>query len=143
MRSGLVAFFCTFLLGCSEDAREENASLAQRSNSNLIYKNSVYFPGGEGVEFHGELRRYELFKGNKGEFERYTVEFSEELISVERAVSATMAKHGYQRKVRRESVDDYFVSYTKEGVVPVAMYYDRVPFKNVQRTRLRIIWRES
>jgi len=132
------------LAGCDAGTQQNNATVPSVT-ANYLYKNTIYFPDGAGLQFNGKLRRYELVENEKGQFDRYTFEFSEDMMAVEGAVFATLVKSGYQRKIRRENDKLFVVSYIKKGFAPVSMTYERVPAKTEVEafTRLRVVWKNA
>jgi len=110
-----------------------------------LHKNAVYFPDGEGLEFSGTLRRYDLVSNEKGEFDRYTFEFTDDIMAIEGTISAILIKRGYHRKVRREDDGFFVVNYVKKGFPPVSMNYERIHAKKGANafTRLRVIWKNA
>ncbi|WP_404397776.1 hypothetical protein LG309_08295 [Stutzerimonas chloritidismutans] len=144
MKKVLALCAVALLAGCDEGTQQNSASVPPVT-SNYFHKNTIYFPDGAGLQFSGKLRRYELVENEKGLFDRYTFEFSEDMMAIEGAVFATLAKSGYQRKVRREDDRLYVVNYIKKGFAPVSMTYERMPAKKkVQAfTRLRVVWKNA
>lgn len=132
------------LAACDAGTKQSNATVPPVTAS-YFYKNTIYFPDGAGLQFNGKLRRYELVENEKGQFDRYTFEFAEDMMAVEGAVFATLAKSGYQRKVRRENDKIFVVNYNKKGFAPVSMTYERVPAnKGIKAlTRLRVVWKNA
>ncbi len=141
MKHFIVVLSAVFLMSCESDVNECVEAIKVEAGNHL-YKNAIYFPGGFGVEFSGVLRNYTLVSSNKGNFDRYVFEFSEDMMAVEGAVFATLAKNGYQRKVKREDDRHFVVSYIKKGFAPIAMTYERVPAQKQTEalTRLKITW---
>lgn len=144
MKKVLALCAVALLAGCDANTQQNSASVPPVA-SNYFHKNAIYFPDGVGLQFSGKLRRYELVENEKGKFDRYTFEFPEDMMAIEGAVFATLAKSGYQRKVRREDDRLYVVNYIKKGLPSVSMTYERVPAKNkVQAfTRLRVVWKNA
>ncbi len=66
-------------------------------------------------------------------------------MAVEGSVFATLAKSGYQRKVRNEDEKTYVVSYFKKGFENIYMTYERVPLNRGMEpfTRLKIVWKKA
>jgi len=141
----LAVFWVLLFAGCDADSQKNDFSSALPVAANYFSKSTIYFPDGAGLQFSGKLRRYELVENEKGLFDRYTFEFSEDMMAIEGAVFATLAKSGYQRKVRREDDRLYVVNYIKKGFAPVSMTYERMPAKKkVQAfTRLRVVWKKA
>ncbi len=144
MKKVLALCAVALLAGCDAGTQQNNATVPSVT-ANYLYKNTIYFPDGAGLQFNGKLRRYELVENEKGQFDRYTFEFSEDMMAVEGGVFATLAKSGYQRKVRRESDKIFIVNYIKKGFAPVSMTYERVPAKKEVNgfTRLRVVWKNA
>lgn len=141
----VLAFCAVALLSGCDSGTEQSSATVPPVAASYFHKNTIYFPDGVGIQFDGKLRRYELVENEKGRFDRYTFEFPEDMMAIEGAVFATLAKSGYQRKVRREDDRLYVVNYIKKGMPSVSMTYEWVPAKNkVQAfTRLRVVWKNS
>lgn len=143
----IILALCSVLLfaGCDAGARKDG-SVSPEVPASYLYKDAVYFPDGQGLQFSGKLRRYELVENEKGQFDRYTFEFSEDIMPIEAAVFATLAKRGYQRKVRREDDGLFVVDYVMKNGVSVLMSFERVPAKNKDAsafTRLKVSWKSA
>ncbi len=134
-----------FLVGCGGEKDLKASTAVPGGIPKYLHKNAVYFPDGEGLEFSGTLRRYDLVSNEKGEFDRYTFEFAEDIMAVEGAVFAVLAKRGYHRKVRRDSEGLFVVNYLRKGFSPVSMNYERVPKKDGVEafTRVRVVWKNA
>lgn len=91
------------------------------------------------------MRSYVLVEGERGKFDRYIFEFTEDIMTVEGAVFATLAKSGYQRKVRRDDANSFVVDYRKRDSAPVTMICERVPASNGVDafSRLRVSWKKT
>lgn len=133
------------LVGCDTGASQSTAPKSLPVAANYFSKNAIYFPDGAGLQFSGKLRSYVLVEDEKGKFDRYVFEFSEDVMTVEGAVFATLAKSGYQRQVRREDVKSFVVDYRKLGFATVTMIYERVPASNGMEpfSRLRVTWKNT
>jgi len=144
MRKCLIVCAAIFMVGC-DSGIEESPRVQSAQTVKYFHKNTIYFPGGDGIEFSGILRNYTLISSDNGSFDRYVFEFSEDMMAVEGAVFATLAKGGYQRKVRREDDKLFVVNYIKKGFAPVSMTYERIPAKaDVQAfTRLKVTWKNA
>lgn len=144
LKKYILFFVIVVLAGCGEK-KVDQVKPPSVATARHFYKNSIYLPDGAGLQFSGKLRRYELIENEKGQFDRYTFEFSEDIMAIEGAVFATLAKSGYQRKVRREDDRLYVVNYIKKGFAPVSMTYERMPAKKkVQAfTRVRVAWKNA
>lgn len=144
MKKILALCAVALLAGCDASTQQNSASVPPLTTS-YFYKNTIYFPDGAGLQFNGKLRRYEFVENEKGQFDRYTFEFPEDMMAVEGAVFATLAKSGYQRKVRRENDKVFVVNYSKKGFSPVSMTYERLPTTKETKafTRLKVIWKNA
>jgi hypothetical protein len=133
------------LVGCDTGDSQNGAPKALPVVANYFAKNAIYFPDGTGIQFSGKLRSYVLVEGEKGKFDRYIFEFSEDIMAIEGAVYATLAKSGYQRKVRREDGGHFVVDYTKKDSAPVTMIYERVSASNGVEgfSRVRVSWQNT
>jgi hypothetical protein len=132
--------------GCGEVSGEKQTSTPLPvSNAQYLHKNAIYLPDGYGLEFSGWLRNYSLVDNAKGRFERYTFEFTDELMAIEGALYAVIGKQGYVRRVRKEEAGLLVVSYIKKGVSPITMSYESLqPSDDSQaKTRLRVTWKQG
>jgi len=131
--------------GCDGSTQQNNSPTASRVTASYFSKNAIYLPDGAGIQFNGKLRSYALVENDKGKFDRYAFEFSEDIMAIEGAVFATLAKSGYQRKVRREDEKIYVVNYLKKGFPTITMSFERVPAnKGMQTfTRLKVLWKNA
>lgn len=129
--------------GCDGGAQQNSSPTVIPVTAIYFSKNSIYLSDGAAIEFSGEMRRYELVESDKGKFERYTFEFPEGIMAIEGAVFATLAKNGYQRKVRRDGEKIFVVDYYKKGFAPVTMAFERFPENKAADafTRLKISWK--
>lgn len=145
LKKTLMLFMVAMLAGCDDaPARREGAAIPDVAVSQF-YKDRIYLPDGAGLQMAGKLKRYELVENDKGSFDRYTFEFSQDSMAVEGAVFASLAKSNYQRKVRREDARLFVVNYVKKGFPPVSMTYERAP-ENKEKTaltRLKIVWKNT
>ncbi len=142
----LVLGVLLLLGGCNEGAGEKQAGApVQATGAQYLHKNAIYLPDGFGLEFSGWLRNYSLTTNEKGSFDRYIFEFSDELMAIEGALYAAIGKQGYVRLVRKEEPGQLIVSYIKKGVSPITMSYETLqPSANSQaKTRLRITWKNG
>ncbi|WP_226686996.1 hypothetical protein [Stutzerimonas stutzeri] len=144
MKYILALCLVALLAACDAGTTQSNVTVPPLTTS-YFYKDTIYFPDGAGFQFNGKLRRYEFLENEKGQFDRYTFEFPEDMMAVEGAVFATLAKSGYQRKVRRENDKVFVVNYSKKGFSPVSMTYERLPTTKQKKafTRLKIIWKNA
>lgn len=144
----LVLCAVALLAGCDAGTEQNSASAEPQAapvSANYFAKDAIYLPDGAGLQFNGVLRRYEFIENDKGQHDRYTFEFSADTMAIEGGVFATLAKSGYQRKVRREDATIYVVHYVKKGFPTVSMTFERVPASNGAEafTRLRIVWKHA
>ena len=145
MKKTLLLSAMVIFSGCDVNTHANDPSTVSPVKASYLSKNAIYFPGGTGIQFSGRLRSYEFVENDKGMFDRYIFEFSEDTMAVEGSVFAILAKSGYQRKIREENETAFVVNYVKEGSETVYMTYERVPADgNVAAfTRLRIVWKEA
>ncbi len=145
MKKILVLCALFVIAGCDADKQCSKQVVVPSEGVNYLSKNAIYLPDGAGIEFSGRLRSYELVENDKGAFDRYVFEFSEDTMAVEGSVFATLAKSGYQRKVRNEDEKTYVVSYFKKGFENIYMTYERVPLNRGMEpfTRLKIVWKKA
>ena len=142
----LVLGVLLLLGGCSEVSGDKQATAAVPvSNAQYLHKNAIYLPDGFGLEFSGWLRNYTLVINEKGSFDRYVFEFTDELMAIEGALYAVIGKQGYVRRLRKEQPGLLVVSYIKKGVNPVTMSYETLkPTPDSQaKTRLRVTWKNG
>jgi hypothetical protein len=148
LKKVLVSCAVALLLGCDTGSPEGNAATAPKGTpvtANYFSTSAIYLPDGAGIQFNGKMRRYDLVENEKGTFDRYTFEFAEDMMAVEGAVFATLAKSGYQRKVRRENEKTFVVNYVRKGFAPVSMTFERVSSGKETKvlTRLRVVWKNA
>lgn len=134
--------------GCDAGIQQGNAPTAPKNIPVTAYyfsKSAIYLPDGTGIQFSGKMRRYELVENDKGKFDRYTFEFTEDIMAIEGGVFATLAKSGYQRKIRRENEKTFVVNYVKKGFAPVSVTFERIPANKGAEafTRLRVVWKNA
>lgn len=145
MKKVLSLFVVALLAGCDVGALQNSTHTAPPVAASYFSKNSVYLPDGVGIQFNGKLRNYALIESEKGGYDRYVFEFSEDIMAVEGAVFATLAKSGYQRKVRREDAESFVVDYNKKGFETVMMVYERVSANKDAKpfTQLKVVWKNT
>lgn len=147
MRKKVLVLAALLLLGgCDEVSGEKQISdLVPVSNAQYLHKNAIYLPDGYGLQFSGWLRNYSLTTNEKGSFDRYIFEFTDELMAIEGALYAVLGKQGYVRRVRKEQPGLLVVSYIKKGVSPVTMSYETLKLgpDSQAKTRLRVTWKNS
>ncbi|WP_095109645.1 hypothetical protein [Pseudomonas sp. Irchel 3E20] len=135
------------LTACSEapEGKADASAKQQTSATQAVHKNALYLPDGNALEVVGQLRSYTRIDEENGHLERYVFESSENLMSVEGAVYAALAKRGYVRKVRKEQAGLYVVSYMKKGSPSVTMSYEEVKPDTVPKvkTRLKVTWKNA
>ncbi|MCQ4239547.1 hypothetical protein [Stutzerimonas stutzeri] len=145
MKTVLGLCAAALLVGCDTGATQNSATKSLPVVANYFSKNAIYFPDGAGIQFSGKMRSYVLVEDEKGKFDRYIFEFAEDIMTVEGSVFATLAKSGYQRKMRREDANSFVVDYIKRDSAPVTMIYERVPASNGVDafSRLRVSWKNT
>lgn len=132
--------------GCNEVPREKLGNNApQESRVHYLHKNAIYLPDGFGLEFSGWLRNYSLISNEKGNFDRYTFEFPDELMAIEGALYAVIIKQGYVRRISKEQPGLFVVDYVKKGFSPITMSYEALQPSADSRakTRLLVSWKNA
>lgn len=115
----------------------------EKVSAQFLHKDAVYLPGGQALGIEGRLIRYDFVSNDKGAFDRYTFESKKEVMSLEGAIYANLARYGYSRKVRKEQPGFYQVTYTKKSATPLTFIYEsQQGDSEVQAiTRIRISWK--
>jgi hypothetical protein len=139
-----VLTLCALILlaGCDDANNKTIHATPPTTTAKYLYKNTIDLPDGEHLQVSGKLRRYELVTNAKGEFDRYTFELSEDIMTIERKVFAALVKRGYQRKIRQQHDGLFVVNYVRKGFAPVSMTYERIPGTQAF-TRLKVIWKNT
>ncbi len=146
-KKALAVFVVASLAACSDSPSEniETSAVKQAAAAQHLQKNAVYLPDSKSLEIPGWLRSYDLLSNEKGEFDRYVFESSQEIMAVEGTVYASLAKLGYTRKIRKEQPGLFVVNYVKKGAIPVTFSYETLkPDAAIKaKTRFRVSWKNA
>lgn len=139
----VVGLAAVLLVGCNEAPQVGTEQVPAVRHANTLYKDTIYFPDGSGVTFSGYVGSYALIQNDKGIYDRYIINFDQEIMEVEGAVYASLAKSGYQRKVYKEESGLFIVNYLKKDYAPVSFTYSDFSeeSKGAIKTQVRAVWK--
>ncbi|WP_338799466.1 hypothetical protein V9K81_07060 [Pseudomonas monteilii] len=147
LKKTLLACVLVALAGCdNESAKSAQAPATQEKVAvqSILHKDAIYLPNGENLGVDGKLRSYDLLSNDQGHFDRYVVESSKEMMSLEGNIYATLAKQGYARNVKDEKPGLYVVRYTKRGAPTISMSYESATNSTTDfKTLMKITWKNS
>lgn len=137
---GLVA---VLLVGCNEAPQVSTEQVPPVRYANTLYKDTIYFPDGSGVTFSGYVASYALIQNDRGIYDRYMINFDQDIMEIEGAVYTSLAKSGYQRKVYKEEPGLFVVNYLKKDFAPVSFTYSDFSeqSKGEIKTQVRVVWK--